>query len=392
MIVVDDAQLRALPGAIEMYRAALALMRGDIAGTVAHARRVLAVAPDDDELGRAAAHALLGLAAWSEGDLDTCVRRVHRLHRRDAAHRPHRRHPRVFHRDGRHPRRPRPAARRAAPVRAGIAAGRRPRGRSVARHRRHARRSRRDPARARRPRRRGGSSCDAPRSSSCSARGSIPTARGQCAPGCCWRKATRPAASRCWKKPSGSTTPTSPPPCARSARAGRARYVRQGDLNAARAWVRERGPVDRRRAALRHRVRAHHVGDHPHQRRTRRTRAAAGERDARPAAGGGRGRRPRQQRDRDPRGAGAGLRRARRHRERARRAAAGRSRSPSPRATSGSSPSSVRGCRRCGRRSRPARPGPARSSRDSSTRSATASSTCCGCCAATSAVPTSPAS
>ena len=67
--VVDDAQLRRLPGAIEMYRAALALMRGDIAATVAHARRVLAVAPDD-ELEHAAAHALLGLAAWSEGDLD----------------------------------------------------------------------------------------------------------------------------------------------------------------------------------------------------------------------------------------------------------------------------------------------------------------------------------
>jgi LuxR family maltose regulon positive regulatory protein len=70
MIVVDDAQLRALPGAIEMYRAALALTRGDIAATVAHARRVLAVAPDADELENAAAHALLGLAAWSEGDLD----------------------------------------------------------------------------------------------------------------------------------------------------------------------------------------------------------------------------------------------------------------------------------------------------------------------------------
>ena len=70
MIVVDEAQLRALPGAIEMYRAALALMRGDSAATVDHARRVLAVAPDD-ELEHAAAHALLGLAAWSEGDLDT---------------------------------------------------------------------------------------------------------------------------------------------------------------------------------------------------------------------------------------------------------------------------------------------------------------------------------
>jgi len=70
MVVVDDEQLRALPGAIEMYRAALALMHGDIDGTFAHARRVLAVAPADDELGRAAAHALLGLSAWSEGDLD----------------------------------------------------------------------------------------------------------------------------------------------------------------------------------------------------------------------------------------------------------------------------------------------------------------------------------
>ncbi|MDQ1382690.1 MAG: hypothetical protein QOG65_69 [Actinomycetota bacterium] len=71
MIVVDDAQLRTLPGAIEMYRAALALMAGDIVCTVDHARRVLTVAADDDDMGRAAAYALLGLAAWSEGDLDS---------------------------------------------------------------------------------------------------------------------------------------------------------------------------------------------------------------------------------------------------------------------------------------------------------------------------------
>jgi LuxR family maltose regulon positive regulatory protein len=68
-VVVDDAQARTLPGAIEMYRAALALMRGDVAATVAHARRVLEVAPAD-ALEPAAAHALLGLATWSEGDLD----------------------------------------------------------------------------------------------------------------------------------------------------------------------------------------------------------------------------------------------------------------------------------------------------------------------------------
>jgi len=70
MVVVDQVQVRALPGAIEMYRAALALSRGEVAGTADHARRVLAVAPDDDELN-AAAHALLGLAAWWDGDLDT---------------------------------------------------------------------------------------------------------------------------------------------------------------------------------------------------------------------------------------------------------------------------------------------------------------------------------
>lgn len=70
MIVVDDGQVPGLPGAIEMYRAALALTRGDLVHTVAHAHRVLDVAPDDDEMARAAAHALLGLAAWTEGDLD----------------------------------------------------------------------------------------------------------------------------------------------------------------------------------------------------------------------------------------------------------------------------------------------------------------------------------
>ena len=69
-VVVDTTQVPNLAGAIEMYRAALALMRGEIAATVTHAHRVLEVAPADDELGRAAARALLGLAAWTEGDLD----------------------------------------------------------------------------------------------------------------------------------------------------------------------------------------------------------------------------------------------------------------------------------------------------------------------------------
>lgn len=70
MVVVDETQFRFLPGAIEMYRAGLALVQGDVAGTVTHARRVLAVAPEDDHLDRAGAAALLGLASWTSGDLE----------------------------------------------------------------------------------------------------------------------------------------------------------------------------------------------------------------------------------------------------------------------------------------------------------------------------------
>ncbi len=161
MIVVDDAQLQSLPGAIETYRAALALARGDIDATVEHARRVLEVA-GDDELEHAAAHALLGLAAWSEGDLDRAftaytesiagMRRIGHVadilgisismadirvaqgRLRDCA----------------------------TSVRTGIATRRCPRRRTAARHRRHARRARRDPARARRARGRGGTPAPCP--------------------------------------------------------------------------------------------------------------------------------------------------------------------------------------------------------------------------------------
>ena len=47
---VRGTELRALPGAIEMYRAALALTRGDVSATVTHARRVLEVTPSDDDI------------------------------------------------------------------------------------------------------------------------------------------------------------------------------------------------------------------------------------------------------------------------------------------------------------------------------------------------------
>jgi LuxR family maltose regulon positive regulatory protein len=69
MIVVDQEMLPRLPGAIELYRAGLALARGDPAGTVRHARRAIGLAPEDDHLIRAGAAGLLGLTFWGSGDL-----------------------------------------------------------------------------------------------------------------------------------------------------------------------------------------------------------------------------------------------------------------------------------------------------------------------------------
>ncbi|HEX6605578.1 MAG TPA: LuxR C-terminal-related transcriptional regulator [Chloroflexia bacterium] len=69
MVVVDDEAFRRLPGAIAMYRAGLALVRGDVAGTMHYARQARDLAPEDDDLGRSGAVALLGLASWASGDL-----------------------------------------------------------------------------------------------------------------------------------------------------------------------------------------------------------------------------------------------------------------------------------------------------------------------------------
>ena len=70
MVVVDDAEFRRLPAEIELYRAAQALARGDVPGTVRHARRALELSPADEHLGRASAAALMGLASWASGDLE----------------------------------------------------------------------------------------------------------------------------------------------------------------------------------------------------------------------------------------------------------------------------------------------------------------------------------
>ena len=57
-----------------MYRAGLALLRGDLAGTVAHGERAARLSDADDHFGRGAAAALVGLAHWAGGDLEAAER------------------------------------------------------------------------------------------------------------------------------------------------------------------------------------------------------------------------------------------------------------------------------------------------------------------------------
>ena len=74
MVVADEEEYRRLPAAIELYRAALAVARGDAPGTVRHARRALDLSPEEGHLGRASASGFLGLASWGNGDLEAAHR------------------------------------------------------------------------------------------------------------------------------------------------------------------------------------------------------------------------------------------------------------------------------------------------------------------------------
>ncbi|GHO47577.1 LuxR C-terminal-related transcriptional regulator [Ktedonospora formicarum] len=71
MVVVDEEEFRRLPGAIAIYRAARAQALGDGTNTMKYARRALSLVSEDDHLLRGPAVALLGLASWASGDLET---------------------------------------------------------------------------------------------------------------------------------------------------------------------------------------------------------------------------------------------------------------------------------------------------------------------------------
>ncbi len=67
----DEEDFQRLPGLVAMYHAAVALIRGDSADTMTHARRVIELARKDDDFMRGAASSLIGLASWTSGDLET---------------------------------------------------------------------------------------------------------------------------------------------------------------------------------------------------------------------------------------------------------------------------------------------------------------------------------
>jgi len=70
-IYVDEKEFRRLPGLVAMYHAGIALVRGAVTDTIKYAKRVLELARENDSFLRGAASALLGLAFWTSGDLET---------------------------------------------------------------------------------------------------------------------------------------------------------------------------------------------------------------------------------------------------------------------------------------------------------------------------------
>jgi LuxR family transcriptional regulator, maltose regulon positive regulatory protein len=74
MVVVDEGEFQRLPVVVEMYRAALALVRGDAPATIDHGQRAIDRAAAGDHLTRAGASALRGLALWGGGDLEAAHR------------------------------------------------------------------------------------------------------------------------------------------------------------------------------------------------------------------------------------------------------------------------------------------------------------------------------
>ena len=114
LLVALPDQFRKLPGWIKIHRAGLALMVGDVAATVDHAREAIAVLDPDDDLGHGAATALMGLASWRQGDLAAAEAAYAETMRRFEHVGLRRRRPRLRHHAGRPAADPGPAPGRGA--------------------------------------------------------------------------------------------------------------------------------------------------------------------------------------------------------------------------------------------------------------------------------------
>jgi LuxR family transcriptional regulator, maltose regulon positive regulatory protein len=71
MVAVNEQELRWLPTWTAVYRSGLALALGDHGSTVVHARRALRLRHEEDLVALGAGTALIGLASWAQGDLET---------------------------------------------------------------------------------------------------------------------------------------------------------------------------------------------------------------------------------------------------------------------------------------------------------------------------------
>jgi LuxR family transcriptional regulator, maltose regulon positive regulatory protein len=74
MVVANEEEFRRLPGSIALYRAGRAQLLGHFADTIKYAQRLLDIVPEEDDLGRGGGTALLGLALWASGELETAHR------------------------------------------------------------------------------------------------------------------------------------------------------------------------------------------------------------------------------------------------------------------------------------------------------------------------------
>ena len=108
--------------AIELYRSALALARGELPGTVRHARRALDLSPEEDHRVPCFGSGMSGARVLDERGSGGRALGVGRMRGGTTAGRAHRRHLRLRDRAGGHPACARPPRRGDAHLRAGLAA------------------------------------------------------------------------------------------------------------------------------------------------------------------------------------------------------------------------------------------------------------------------------